>query len=69
MTLVDELRAVPILDGFTDEQVAELAAAGTEETYDAGVRASSTRAVRPTTGGCCCRVASTSCAASATRRR
>lgn len=38
MTLVDELRAVPILDGFTDEQVADLAAAGTEVSYDAGVR-------------------------------
>ncbi len=38
MTLVEELRAVPILDGFTDEQVAELAAAGVEETYDAGDR-------------------------------
>ena len=38
MSLVDELRAVPILDGFTDEQVAELAAAGEETTYDAGVR-------------------------------
>ncbi len=38
MTLVDELRAVPILDGFTDEQVVELAAAGVEVAYDAGVR-------------------------------
>jgi signal transduction histidine kinase len=38
MSLVDELRAVPILDGFTDEQVAELAAAGEEVTYAAGVR-------------------------------
>ncbi len=38
MTLVDELRAVPILDGFTDAQVADLAASGTEETYAAGVR-------------------------------
>ena len=38
MSLFDELRAVSILDGFTDEQVAELAAAGTEETYDAGAR-------------------------------
>ena len=38
MSLAEELRAVAILDGFTDEQVAELAAAGTEETYDAGVR-------------------------------
>jgi signal transduction histidine kinase len=38
MTLVDELRAVPILDGFTDAQVADLAASGSEETYDAGVR-------------------------------
>lgn len=38
MTLADELRAVSILDGFTDEQVAELAASGEEETYDAGAR-------------------------------
>lgn len=37
-TLADELRAVPILAGFTDDQVADLAAAGREETYDAGVR-------------------------------
>jgi signal transduction histidine kinase len=36
MMLVDELRAVPILAGFTDAQVAELAAAGTEETYEPG---------------------------------
>jgi signal transduction histidine kinase len=36
MTLADELRAVPILAGFTDAQVAELAAAGTEETYEPG---------------------------------
>lgn len=36
MMLVDELRAVPILEGFTDAQVAELAAAGTEETYEPG---------------------------------
>ena len=35
-TLADELRAVAILDGFTDEQVAELAAAGEEVSYDAG---------------------------------
>ncbi len=38
MTLADELRAVPILDAFTDEQVADMAAAGTEETYAAGDR-------------------------------
>ena len=38
MTLADELRAVPILDGFTDEQVAELAAAGEEVTYEPGAR-------------------------------
>ena len=38
MTLVDELRAVPIFEGFTDDQVAELAAAGEEVTFDAGVR-------------------------------
>jgi len=38
MSLVDELRAVPILDGFTDAQVAEMAAAGTEETYGPGAR-------------------------------
>jgi signal transduction histidine kinase len=36
MMLVAELRAVPILAGFTDAQVAELAAAGTEETYEPG---------------------------------
>lgn len=36
MRLADELRAVPILAGFTDAQVAELAAAGTEETYEPG---------------------------------
>ncbi|WP_457188923.1 sensor histidine kinase [Nocardioides sp. P5_E3] len=36
MTLADELRAVSILAGFTDAQVAELAAAGTEETYEPG---------------------------------
>ena len=38
MTLTDELRAVSILDGFTDEQVAELAAAGEEVTFEPGVR-------------------------------
>ncbi len=38
MTLADDLRALPLLDGFTDEQVAELAASGTEETYDEGTR-------------------------------
>ena len=36
MSLAEELRAVPILDGFTDAQVAELAAAGTEATYEPG---------------------------------
>ena len=36
MTLVDELRAVSILDGFTDDQVAQLAAAGEEATYAPG---------------------------------
>jgi signal transduction histidine kinase len=36
LTLVDELRAIAILDGFTDEQVAELAAAGEEVALDAG---------------------------------
>lgn len=36
MTLADELRAVPILAGFTDAQVAELAAAGAEETFEPG---------------------------------
>ena len=36
MTLVDELRAVAILDGFTDEQVAQMAAAGEESSYDPG---------------------------------
>jgi CRP-like cAMP-binding protein len=36
MTLADELRAVPILAGFTDAQVAELAAAGTEVSYEPG---------------------------------
>lgn len=34
--LHDELRALTLLDGFTDEQVAELAASGTELTVDAG---------------------------------
>ncbi|KRE95447.1 ATP-binding protein [Nocardioides sp. Soil774] len=38
MTLFDELRAVAILDAFTDDQVAALAAAGREESYDAGAR-------------------------------
>ena len=38
MSLVDELRAVTILDGFTDAQVAELAAAGQEESYEPGAR-------------------------------
>ena len=37
-TLVEELRAVPILDGFTDEQVAELAAAGEVVVLEAGTR-------------------------------
>jgi signal transduction histidine kinase len=36
--LYDELRAIAILDGFTDEQVAELAAAGDEMTYAPGDR-------------------------------
>ncbi|GAA5113414.1 ATP-binding protein [Alloalcanivorax gelatiniphagus] len=36
MTLIDELRAVAILDGFTDEQVAQMAAAGEEASYDPG---------------------------------
>ena len=36
--LHDELRAIAILDGFTDEQVAELAAAGEEVTYEPGDR-------------------------------
>ena len=36
--LADELRALAILDGFTDEQVAELAAAGEEVTYEPGDR-------------------------------
>jgi signal transduction histidine kinase len=38
MTLYDELRAIAILDGFTDEQVAELAAAGNEVAYAPGDR-------------------------------
>ena len=38
MTLFDELRPVSILSGFSDEQVADMAAAGTEETYAAGDR-------------------------------
>ena len=36
--LYDELRAIAILDGFTDEQVAELAAAGEEVSYAPGDR-------------------------------
>src|SRR5690349_3997166 len=36
--LTDELRAIAILDGFTDEQVAELAAAGEEVAYAPGER-------------------------------
>ncbi|TGN62923.1 cyclic nucleotide-binding domain-containing protein [Nocardioides eburneiflavus] len=36
--LYDELRAIAILDGFTDEQVAELAGAGDEMTYAPGDR-------------------------------
>ena len=36
--LTDELRAIAILDGFTDEQVAELAAAGEEVSYAPGDR-------------------------------
>ena len=35
-SLADELRAVPILDGFTDAQVAELAAAGEEVSLSPG---------------------------------
>lgn len=38
LTLAGELRAVPMLDGFTDAQVAELAAAGWEESYEPGSR-------------------------------
>jgi signal transduction histidine kinase len=38
MSLVDELRAVAILDGFTDQQVAQLAAAGDEVAYVPGDR-------------------------------
>ena len=38
MTLYDELRAIAILDGFTDEQVAEFAAAGEEVAYTPGER-------------------------------
>ena len=38
MTLFDELRPISILDGFTDSQVADMAASGTEETYAAGDR-------------------------------
>ncbi|RYB90164.1 ATP-binding protein [Nocardioides glacieisoli] len=38
MSLADELRAIAILDGFTDEQVAELASAGEEVTYEPGDR-------------------------------
>jgi signal transduction histidine kinase len=33
-----ELRALPLLDGFTDQQVADLAAAGEEVVLEAGVR-------------------------------
>lgn len=36
MSLVDELRSVSILDGVTDAQVAELAAAGEELAYEPG---------------------------------
>ena len=38
MTLFDELRPISILDGFTDSQVADMAASGTEERYAAGDR-------------------------------
>ena len=38
MSLAAELRAVPILAGFTDAQVAELAAAGEEVSYEPGDR-------------------------------
>ena len=34
--LYDELRALSLLDGFTDEQVADLAASGAEVTYEPG---------------------------------
>lgn len=34
----DELRALPLLDGFTDEQVADLSASGEEVVVEAGVR-------------------------------
>jgi signal transduction histidine kinase len=36
VTLVDELRAVAILDGFTDAQLADMVAAGDEEAYEPG---------------------------------
>ncbi len=36
--LHDELRAIAILDGFTDDQIAELAAAGEEVAYEPGDR-------------------------------
>ena len=36
LMLYDELRALPLLDGFTDQQVAELAASGEEVTFEAG---------------------------------
>ena len=36
LMLYDELRALPLLDGFTDEQVAELAASGEEVAPRAG---------------------------------
>ncbi len=67
MTLADELRAVPILAGFTDEQVAQLAAAGEETTVRRPAPTSSTRGVRRTTGGCFWTGASTWCVGSATR--
>ena len=36
LMLYDELRALPLLDGFTDEQVADLAASGEEVSLEAG---------------------------------
>ena len=67
--LVDELRAVPLFDGLTDAQVAELAAAGTEETFEPGGAPLRRGPAGRRLVGAPRRVASTSCAASATRRR
>ena len=36
MTLADELRVLPILQGFTDAQVADMAASGEEVTFEPG---------------------------------